>query len=55
MIGPAHEFKKNGAYRIGVQLRLRRACAYAQPRQSLRCSHTQNLDVVEDSDQNEDL
>ena len=29
-----------GTYHIGDQGRLRRACASAQSRQSLRCSHT---------------
>ena len=44
-----------GIYRIGEQLRFRRGCAYAQTRQSIRCSHTQTIDVDEGSDQNLDL
>ena len=38
-----------GTYIIGDQRRLRRACAYAQSRQSLRCSHTQSMIVDEGS------
>ena len=34
-----------GTYRIGDQQRLRRACASAQSRQSLRCSHTWTIIV----------
>ena len=37
---------------IGDQRRLRRACASAQSRQSLRCSHTWSMEVDEESDQN---
>ena len=37
------------------QWRLRRVCAYAQTRQSLRCSHTQSIDADEDSDLNLDF
>ena len=33
------------AYRIVEQRRFRRAGAYAQTRQSIRCSHTQSIDV----------
>ena len=42
-----------GTYRIGEQRRLRRDCASAQSRQSLRCSHTQRMEVDEGSDQNQ--
>ena len=35
---------------IGDQRRLRRACASAQSRQSLRCSHTWSMEVDEGSD-----
>ena len=38
------------AYRIGEQRWIRRVCAYAQSRQSLRCSHTQSLDEAKGSD-----
>ena len=31
-----------------------RGCAYAQPRQSLRCSHTQSIGVIFDEDENAD-
>ena len=41
--------------RIGKQRRLRRACAYAQTRHSLRYSHTQNMDVNKCPDLNLDL
>ena len=34
------------------QRRLRRACAFAQTRQSLRCLNTQSMDIYEVSDQN---
>ena len=39
-------------YRIFEQRRLRRICAYAQIRQSLRGSHTQRMDADAYSDQN---
>ena len=38
-------------YHIGDQRRLRRACASAQSRQSLRCSYTWSMEVDEGSDQ----
>ena len=41
-------------YRIVEQRRLRRVCANAQTRQSLRCSLTQSLDADEDLDQSLD-
>ena len=44
-----------GKNRIVDQRRLKRACAIAQTRQSLRCSHTQSIDIDEDSDQKIDL
>ena len=44
-----------GTGHTGEQQRIRRACAYAQSRQSLRCSHTQSMDAAEDSDKNVDL
>ena len=34
-----------GAYRISVKRWLRRVCAYAQTRQSLRYSHSQSKDA----------
>ena len=40
---------------IVEQRRLRRGCAYAQPRLSLRFSHTQRKEVEDDSDQKLDL
>ena len=40
-----------GTYHIGDQWRLGRACAFAQSRQSLRCSHTWSMEVDEGSDQ----
>ena len=40
-----------GTYSISEQRRLRRVCAYAQTRQSLRSSHTQSRDTDEGSDQ----
>ena len=40
-----------GTYHIGDQRRLRRACASAQSRQSLCCSHTWRMEVDEGSDQ----
>ena len=40
-----------GTYHIGDQRRLRRACASAQSRLSLRCSHTWSMEVDEGSDQ----
>ena len=44
-------------YRIDEQRRLWRVCAYAyaQTHQSLRCSHTQSMDVDEGSDQSLDI
>ena len=42
-------------YRILKQRRLRRACNNAQTCQSIRCSHSQNLDFDKDSDQILDL
>ena len=44
-----------GSYRIGEQRRLRRDCAFAQSRQSLRCSHTWSMEVDERSDQKSDI
>ena len=38
-----------GTYHIGGQRSLRRACASAQSRQSLRCSHTWSMEVDEGS------
>ena len=43
-----------GTYHIGNQRRLRRACASAQSRQSLRCSHTWSMEVDERSNQKSD-
>ena len=43
-----------GTYDIGDQRRLRRACASAQSRQSLRCSHAWSMEVDEESDQTSD-
>ena len=40
-----------GTYHIGDQRRLRRACASAHSRLSLRCSHTWTMEVDEGSDQ----
>ena len=40
-----------GTYHIGDQRRLRRACASAQSRQSIRCLHTWSLEVDEKSNQ----
>ena len=40
-----------GIYHIGDQRRFRRACASAQSRQTLRCSHTWSMEVDEGSDQ----
>ena len=42
-------------YRIGEQRWFWRVCACAQARQSLRCSHTQRMDVDEVPYQNLDL
>ena len=39
-----------GTYHIGDRRRLRQACASAQSRQSLRCSHTWSMEVDEGSD-----
>ena len=44
-----------GTYHIDDQRRLRRACASAQSRQSLRCSHTWTMEVDEGSDQKSDI
>ena len=44
-----------GTYHIREERRLRRDCASAQSRQSLRFSHTQSMKVEEDSDQNLDI
>ena len=44
-----------GTYHIGDQRRHRRACASAQSRQSLRCSHTWSIEVNEGSDQTSDI
>ena len=41
----------NGTYHVCEQRRLRRACASAQSRQSLHCSHTWSMEVDEGSDQ----
>ena len=41
--------------RISELRRPRQAYAYAQTHKSLRCSHTENMDVAEGSDQNVDL
>ena len=43
-----------GNYRLEAQQRLRRACAYAQSRQSLQCSHKHIMDTDESSDQTSD-
>ena len=51
--GPAHEIF--GIYCIREQIRLRRACAYAQSRQSLCLSHTQSIEVDIGSDKILDL
>ena len=40
---------------MGDQRRLRRACASAQSRQSLRCSHTWSMEVDEESDKKSDI
>ena len=42
-------------YHIGDQRRFRRACASAQSRQSLRCSHTRSMEVDEGSSQKSDI
>ena len=42
-----------GTYHIGDQRRLGQACAFAQSRQSLRCSHTWLMEVDEESNQNQ--
>ena len=44
-----------GTYRIVEQRRLWWVCAFAQTCQSLRCSHTQSMDVDWDWDQNLDI
>ena len=44
-----------GTYQIGDQRWLRRACASAQFRQSLRCSHTWSVEVDKESDQKSDI
>ena len=44
-----------GTFGIIEQRRIRRFCAYAQTRQSLRCSHTQSSDINPDSDQKSDF
>ena len=44
-----------GTYHIGDQRWLRRPCASAQSRQSLRCSHTWSIEVDEGSNQNSDI
>ena len=44
-----------GTYHIGDQRWLRRACAYAQSRQSLRCSHTWSIEVDKGSIQKADI
>ena len=44
-----------GTYGIGEQRRFGRVCAYDQTRQSIRCSHTQSMAAVKESDQNLDL
>ena len=51
---PAHEIM-DGTYHIGDQRRLRRACASAQLRRSLRCSHTFSMEEDEGSDQKSDI
>ena len=43
-----------GTYHIGDR-RLRRACASAQSRQNLRCSHTWSMEIDEGSDQKSDI
>ena len=40
---------------IFEERRLRLACANVQAHQSICCSHTQSMDVDEDSEQNVDL
>ena len=42
-----------GTYHKGDQQRLRRACASAQSRQSLHCSHTWSIEIDKGSDQNQ--
>ena len=42
-----------GTYHIGDQQRLGQACAFAQSRQSLRCSHTWLMEEDEESNQNQ--
>ena len=42
-------------YRIGDQRKLRRFCASAQSRQSLRCSHTWSMELDEGSDRKSDI
>ena len=44
-----------GTYHIGDQWRLRWACASAQSRQSLRCSHTWSMEVNKGSNQKSDI
>ena len=44
-----------GTYHIGDLRRLRRACAPAQSRQSLRCLHIWSVEVNEGSDQKSDI
>ena len=40
---------------MGDQRKLKRACAFAQSRQSLRCSHTWSMEVDEGSDHKSDF
>ena len=44
-----------GTYHIGDQRRLRRTCASAESRQSLRCSHAWRMEIDEGSDQKSDI
>ena len=44
-----------GIYHKGDQRKLRRACAFAQSRHSLRCSHIWSREVDEGSDQKSDI
>ena len=48
-VGPTHGPRDFGTYRIIENRKFKRVCLFAHTRQSLRCSHTQTLDVDEDS------
>ena len=49
------QLMRYGTYHKGDQRRLRRACAYAQSRHSLRCSHIWSMEVDEGSNQKSDI